>query len=156
MRGFHRSRLFLILLVELRSSAEKWICLSLQLNPDIISSLDGARKGIWLLANLSLESFSLKISLDIFKSWLKWRKNLWNFIHIYSSKQLAFRLEDQKIGLLLNVKDVVVQQEISFGIFGHFVDETDSFIEVIVFINSLEEEWKNILISLLDINKSRW
>lgn len=119
-------------------------------------SLNGTWKCVWFGVNFSVESLCLKISLDIFKCWLKRSKNLWNFININCSEQFAFGLENQKISLLLNVKNIVVQQEITFSILGHFINKFHSFIKVIVFINSLEEKWKDISVSFLNIDKSWW
>ena len=130
--------------------------MSLQLDFHIFLSLDGTRNSFCTFVNFGVESFCLKISLDVFKSRLKWWQNLWNLVSTDGSEQLAFGLEDQKIGLFFDVENVVVQQEIAFSFLGHFVDKWESFIEVIIFVDGLKEEWEHILVSFLDVDQSRW
>lgn len=94
------------------------------------------------LVNLEIEAILVEVSLDFLGSRVSWGTCAQDFGHLAdfdSSEQLALGLENEEVGLLLDVKDVVLEQEILAGVCRHFLDLLDGGVQIIVLIDSLQE-----------------
>lgn len=54
-------------------------------------------------------------------------------------EKLALCLENEQVGLLLDIEDVVFKQEVLTCLSGHGFDQTKSLIKIVVFVKSLQE-----------------
>lgn len=101
------------------------------------------------------------MSLDFVNGSIDWSGSSKVLCHgwgVNGSEQLALSLEDQDVGLLLDVEHEVSQQEVFTGLLSHFLDHLESFLNVVVFVNCLDKSTKSvkILLDVMVILHSHW
>jgi hypothetical protein len=91
---------------------------------------------------LHVEAIGLEVSRNVFESCgiVLHTNCLADFLQLECSEEFAFGLEDQDVGLLLQVEDVVLKEEVFSGIFSHLFDILEGLVKIVVFVDGFEEK----------------
>ena len=93
-----------------------------------------------------VETLVREVSLDVFASTflVLGAHELRDFLDVDRSVEFAFALENQDVGLLLDVKGVVLEQEVVSRLLAHFFDQANGLIQVVVLVNGFKELTEDI------------